>query len=598
MRTFSQILFSLLFICLMSACGMRKGNLRSDEADIVILYTTDIHGQLLNHDFITQKDDSCSLSNMSTLVKRERKANPDGVVLIDGGDLIEGSPSMYYYNYVAIRDPHLAIRVMNYLDYDAVVMGNHDFEPGEAIYRDHLLRDLEMPLLCANAIDTRSDRPMFKPYTIVERNGFRIAILGLTTAESHKLLSATAVPHLRFEYMLETARYWLDVIENKERPDMTILVAHSGSEKVARQSENGQTFYDGAFDVARSLPNIDLMLIGHDHQVRQDTIIGSSGNIIPVLQPASHSEEFGKVSLHLKSRENGHAEIARCDMERIPSINIPQDEEFNAYFQKDIEVVTYYLDKPLGMLNINAKGGESLIGPSELQSFIHGVQLSLSGADLSMASALSTFSEIMQGEVSMRTLFSLYRYENQLTKVWMKGSEIKQFLEYGYGRQFAQMTSFNDHLLAFRYDADGNIIMGRWGPELVMPQYYYTSCGGLNYDVDVSRPAGNKVIIHDLADGRPFDLNAQYVVCMSSFQAQGGGGYITNGLGWDDDERKYRTITSTNKDIRYFIAQFLLNSTDKTKAMYPVGSWKVIPNSWWAHAKDRDVEMLLPYIRK
>lgn len=586
-----------LSACLLSACGVGTAS-HPEEADLTFIFTTDLHGQMLNYDFLGKKADSTSLSNLSTLVKATRQDNPDGVVLLDCGDILDGSPAMYFYTYEAPEEQHLVVRAMNYLGYDAIEMGNHDFECGESIYRDQLQRAYKMPMLCANAIDSRTDKSMFRPYTIINRNGFKIAVLGLITPETYKMVSAPSIPHLRFDPMIESARRWMEILERQEKPDYTILLAHAGTERVTRQNEAGEGFYDGTYEVARQIDGIDLVLMGHDHQVRQDTIISNSGKMIPVLQPSSECDEFGRIDMHLRYNKGQHALVEQFDMQRIKAKSIPQDEEFNALFQPDIERVNEYLDKPLGRLNISSEGGASLVGPSELSSFIHSVQLTLSEADLSMASSLSTFTDIMAGDISMRTLFSLYRYENLLTKLWMTGSEVKEFLEYGYGRQYGLMQNSDDHLLAFRRDDNGEIIMGRWGPDLVMPQYNYTSCGGLNYEVDVTRPAGDRVRILNLADGRPFDPEATYTICMTSFQAQGGGGYITDGLGWDPNEIRYRTINETSKDIRYFIAQFLRNPSAHATEMHPVGAWKVVPEVWWRHAKERDIEMLLPYIRK
>lgn len=587
----------LVLLSVLTGCTTNTNNDMPEEADLTLIYTTDLHGQLLDYDYVHQQKDSTSLSNLATLVKQRRVADPDGVILLDNGDLIEGSPSMYYYNYAAIREPHLAIRVMNWLKYDAVEMGNHDFEPGEAIYLDHMLRDMKSPLLCANAIDSRTEEPMFKPYTVVTRKGFRIAVLGLVSADTHLWVSPSAIPHLRFDAMLQTARKWVDYIEQEEKPDLIVLLSHAGSERVLRHDDMGLGYYDGTIEVARQVQGIDIVLMGHDHQLVQDTLIDDYGKEIPVLQPNSHAEEFGLIDLHLRHVNKAHAEIVSCNMQRIDAKSLPEDEEYNQAFKDDIAKINKYLDKPIGALDFSIEGNESLVGPSPIMTLIHQVQLTLTGADISMASALSTFSEVLQGDITMRTLFSLYKYENQLVRLRMTGEEVKKFLEYGYGRQFAEMKHPDDHLLAFKYDNKGKIIMGKWGPELVMPQYFYTSCGGLNYEVDVTRPIGNRVRILGFADGRKFDLHQSYVVCMTSFQAQGGGGFTTQGLGWDEAEIKYRTITQTNKDVRLFIAEFLGNRQNGA-SMYPVGNWRVVPELWWQRSKDRDVELLLPYIRK
>lgn len=585
---------ALLATILIISCSKKASR---DEADVTLIYTTDVHGQLLNFDFLKQKPGTESMSNIMSYVRQCRKDNPNGTVLIDNGDLIEGCPSMYYYNYVNIRQEHLATRVLNYMGYDIVNLGNHDLEGGEAVYYDHLKSGFSMQLLSANAIDTRTDEPMFTPYCIIERKGYRIAILGLITPDVPLWIPLSKIPHLRFASMQESASYWIPIIEEREQPDLIIGLMHSGREEIKLQNEDGNDITDGAIITARSVRGFDALLIGHDHLVMTDTIINNFGDTIPVLQPANHAKEIGRMDLHLTQnvKSNGHVR-AEISMQRIVTAEIPADPDYDKTFRSEIDKINNFLDKSIEQPIAEMDGLKSLTGPSEIMDLIHSVQLSASYADISLASCMSSFSKIQGGILSMRQLFSIYKYENQMTKMWMTGDEIHRFLEFGYGRQFYQMTSASDHLLNFRLKANGDTIMGRFGPELVTPQYNFTSAAGINYEVDVRKPAGHRVTIKSMADGSAFLPERRYDVVLSSYQAAGGGGFLRQGLGWNTGEIERHTIITTVKDIRYFIQQYL-QGVSKGKNAPQLGQWQVVPTAWWAANCDRDAQLLAPYIK-
>ena len=590
-----SILLCLSALPLISSCGSDevRGN-----ADLSIVLTTDMHGAFLPYDFLRQTPDSNSMANVASLIKQVRTENPDGTILLDNGDLIEGTPAMYYYNYVAMREQHLASRVMNYLGYDAMTVGNHDLEGGESVYYDHLMRDYKMPWLGANAIDTRNDRPMFKPYAIIERKGLKIAILGLVTSEVPKWVPKLACPNLEFESMLTSASYWVPIIESTEKPDLLVGLFHAGSETVECKDGSEQTYLDGAIPVAQQVRGFDLILLGHDHQDRKDTIVNAYGDSIPVYQPSAHGEMVGRIDLcvHRNQRKaNGHLR-ADVVVQSVVTKNLPVDTDYMTNVEGVQQEVNGFLDNPIGAMSKRLDGSASLVGPSNIMDLVHSVQLSVSGADISMASCISNFTSIDGDALTMRQLFAIYKYENQVSKIWMSGYDVKRFLEFGYSRQFNQMRSADDHLLSFVCDNDGCVMTDRFGPVMLTPQYNFTSAAGINYTVDVSRKMGDRVTIHSMADGSPFELERRYNVVMSSYQAAGGGAFLPIGLGWNKEEIDFHTIYSTVRDMRYYINQYIREF--KTQPHVPLGEWQVVPQDWWQVAKERDLEILLPHLLK
>lgn len=578
-----------------SSCG---GDDQRGDSDLSIILTTDMHGAFLPYDFLRQEPDSNSMANVASLIRQVRSENPDGTILLDNGDLIEGTPAMYYYNYEAVREPHLASRVMNYLEYDAMTVGNHDLEGGESVYYDHLMRDYKMPWLGANAIDTRNDKPMFKPYAIIERKGLKIAVLGLVTCEVPKWVPKLAYPHLEFETMMMSANYWVPYIERTERPDLLIGLFHAGSETVESTDGNGWKFLDGAIPVTQKVRGFDLVLLGHDHLERQDTIVNDYGDSIAVYQPSAHGEMVGRIDLHVhrnQRKANGHLK-ADIVAKSVATKELPIDRDYMQNLVGVQDEVNAFLDNSIGAMPRQLDGSASLVGPSNIMDLVHSVQLSVSGADISMASCISNFTSIEGEALTMRQLFAIYKYENQISKIWMSGYDVKRFLEFGYSRQFNQMRSADDHLLSFVCDKDGQVMMDRFGPVMLTPQYNFTSAAGINYTVDVSKKIGERVTIHSMADGSPFQMEKRYNVVMSSYQAAGGGAFLPIGLGWNKEEIDFHTIYSTVRDMRFYINQYIREL--KNQSQVPLGQWQVVPQDWWQAAKDRDLEILLPHLIK
>lgn len=589
-------LLPLLAACLLWA-GCMGGQAPADPSDgehLVVLYTTDVHGAVLPFDFTQNKPLSTSLAHACSYIKEVREENPGSVILLDGGDLTQGNPAMYYYNYMAMRKPHMATRAANYLAYDAVVIGNHDFEAGEDTYLERLPRQFDMHLLAANVYDTRTDEPAFKPYVMLERQGYRIAVVGFVTPAIYQWLPKSVWPHLSFRDMLVTAEELVPRLLEEEKPDLVIGVFHAGSELYTlNEFHQPRTRMDGVIPTLMQVPGFDLALMGHDHESMATRIVNNFGDTIPILEPGDHAEQIGRADIFLSRDASGrlHKRIA---MSRVEVEGYPADPAFCQAFKDEYDAVNDFLDKPIGQLAETLDGAATLVGPSNLLDFIHDVQFEVTGADISFASALSSFEDIEAGDLTMRQIFAMYRYVNHVHKLWMTGADVKRFLEYGYARQFNRMLRPEDHLLGFRIGADGNIPVGRFGPELRTPQYNFTSARGIVYTVDVSQPAGQRVTIHSMANGQSFGMTHTYQVAINSYQASGGGGFLTEGLGWTIDDIAYHTITESSKDMYLYIADYI---RERGVVTPPSAScWHVEPAEWWSEAARRDRDYLMPYL--
>lgn len=582
-----------LSIAAMTLCACQS---KPDQADLVLLYTTDVHGACLHYDFKHDTLARTSLANVATYLHEVRQANPtNNVMLFDTGDFLQGQPSMYYYNYVDTTSLHVAAAIYNYLGYDAVGMGNHDIETGELVYFDRLPSQLSMPLLCANAIDQRTHRPMFRPYTVIERQGIRIAVLGMITPNIAAWLPKQLWPNLEFQDMVECARQWVPIIQTKEKPDLLIGLFHSGSDYTVNNSDLDTYMNEnGGIPAAIKVPGFDIVLCGHDHQECLTTITNEAGQQVTVLDAHTQASKVGRADIHLW--RDGNTENGTYNKQITTSLvqmkDYAPDPEFCAHFQPAVDKVNDYINKPLGYLSTTLHGEPSLYGPSMFMDFIHNVQLWATGADISMAAVLSPRDSVQAGPLTMRQLFTLYKYENLLFMVEMTGAEVKRYLEFGFDRQFNVMQSADDHLLVFLRDEKGEIARNSFGPRLVTPTFNYTSAAGIRYTLDLTKPQGERLTIHSMSDGTPFEPAKRYKVALNSYQASGGGDFLPIGLGWKKEELDRRLVSAEPKDVRGYVSDYITSHDTIVPSLR--GDWEIVPADWWKRGMETDRKFTNP----
>ncbi len=566
---------------------------RPAEADLVLLYTTDVHGACLHYDIRQDRPARTSLANVCTYVKQQREATPEAVMLFDTGDFLQGQPSMYYYNFVDTTSNHVAAEVYNYIGYDAIGMGNHDIETGESVYYRRLPSQLQMPLLCANAIDERTGKPMFTPYTIIERQGIRVAVLGMITPNIAAWLPKQLWPHLEFQDMVECAAQWVPIIQSKEKPDLLIGLFHSGSDYTVNDSDiDTYKNENGGIPAAIKVPGFDIVLCGHDHQINLATIVNTAGDTVQVLDAQTQAAKVGRADIHFSLDQKSGRYLKKITTELVDMKEVEPDPDFCAHFQPAVDSVNHYVNRPIGQITATLQGEPSLYGPSMFMDFIHDVQLWATDADVSFAAVLSPHDSVPTGALTMRQLFTLYKYENLLFKIRMTGAEIKKYLEFGFDRQFNVMKSASDHLLVFKYGEDGKILSNDFGPRLVTPTFNYTSAAGIRYTLDLSKPQDERLTIHSMSDGTPFDLEREYTVAINSYQASGGGDFIPVGLGWSKEELEARIISAEPKDVRRYVSDYIL--AKGTIEPHLRGDWQLVPTDWWQKGMATDKRFTNP----
>ncbi|MDZ7764511.1 MAG: 5'-nucleotidase [Melioribacteraceae bacterium] len=251
-----------------------------------------------------------------------------------------------------------------------------------------------------------------------------------------------------------------------------------------------------------------------------------------------------------------------------------------------------YVSRPIGELGKSISAQTAIFGDAEFSDLIHNIQLELTNADVSFTAPLSLNAELKQGSIYVRDMFNLYKYENLLYTMELSGKEIKDYLEFSYSLWFNEMENKDDHLLLFEKDDEGNIIWSeRSGTPMLKNRYYnFDSAEGIEYTVDLSKPIGERVTIHKFSDGRSFNENEIYEAAINSYRGNGGGNHLTKGAGIPHEQLSERVITSTEKDLRFYLMKWIEN--EENIEIEKSNNWKVIPQDWHETAAEKDREIL------
>lgn len=549
--------------------------------ELRILETSDVHGCFFPYDFINRCPMKGSLARISTYVKQLRETYGDNLLLFDNGDILQGQPTCYYCNYIKPEMENVAASVVNYLNYNAQTVGNHDIETGHDVY-DKWINEVKCPMLGANVIDAQTGNPYLKPYVIFEREGVKIAVIGMLTPAIPNWLNESLWKGLRFESIVKSARKWVKHVQENEHPDIIIGLFHSGREGGIKTDEYEE---DETLKTAREVAGFDVILNGHDHTMHKDVVRNVEGKHVLCLNPSSNALMVSDVKLTVKLSK-GKVVDKRVDGEVVKISNMDIDQDFVDHFQPQIDSVKAYVDRIIGKSEVTIRVRDSYFGSAPFSDFIHNLQLKITGADISFNAPLTYDSEIKKGDIRVSDMFNLYKYENQVYVLRMTGEEVRKHLEMSYDLWVNTMTSADDHIMLLNEYAKND--QQRFGFKNLA--FNFDSAAGIIYEVDVTKPNGEKVRIISMANGDPFDENKWYNVVMNSYRGNGGGEFLTQGAGIPHEELAKRRVFESEKDQRFYLTREI----EKMGVISPKANnnWRFVPEEWTAPAIERDMKLI------
>ena len=572
-------------VCILCSCGSHAPEEGEHRIDIYV--TNDVHGRYFDSLYVGSETKSSLLAVNEYMKGVREEKGTDNVLLIDVGDLLQGDNAAYYFNYVDTLTKHVSSRMAEYMGYDAMVVGNHDVETSHAVY-DRVRRQLDIPLLAGNAIRDDNGKPYFQPYAILEKGGVKVAVLGYTNPNIKAWLSREIWEGMHFEDLMKCVQADVDAVRKNENPQVVIVAAHSGTGK-----GDGSELESQGLDLLHSLSGVDFVLCSHDHRA---CVVDGDGCVL--LNSGSHCRKLahGSIVLDIKDGEvvskTVAGELVDIDKTRV-------DEEMREYFYKDYETVREFTLRKVGELDMPLDTRTSFVGMNDYMNLIHVLCLSCEPAQLSFAAPLTFNGHVDAGTVIYNDLFTIYPYENQIFVVRMKGREIENYLEYSY-EQWINTWQPGGRVLKIQQKEDQRTSSAKWS--FVNRSYNFDSLGGAFYTVDVTKPYGDRVEITSLADGTPFDPEADYNVAMTSYRANGGGDLMREGAGIDTNRLDER-IVERYPEVRELLYNYFSGHRDMEGEIAPVtsdelsypsviGAWKFVPEDIAAPALAKDFKLL------
>ncbi len=568
MNRHTLLLFLSIILISIQGCAPK-----SDELHIVT--TGDVHGRFFSIDYSSDKPQS-SLEAVKCYTDSLRSRYGAGnVLLLDAGDILQGDNTAYYFNYVDTVSEHIYPRIADYMGYDAVTLGNHDIETGHAVY-DRVTAQLEnrgIPTLSGNIVNASDGQPYFPYYTMVNKGGRKIAVLGFNNANIKAWLPEHLWSGLNFVDLMECVQQRVDEVRATKNPDLLIVVVHSGT-----GLGDGSMLENQSLDLLHSLKGVDILVGAHDHRPYTETYNGCI-----YIDGGARAQAAGHATINFKTGSRT-VEIARMDRNR-------RDVKMEETFASEIGKVREFTNAKVGALAMELRSDAALGGMCDYINLLQTVQLDETGADISFAAPIGSGRLAKAGKIVVNDLFKIYPYENQLFVLSLSGKEIKDYLEYSYGEWLA--PECRNHLLGIQEKADERTGNTRWS--LTGRSYNFDAAAGLIYTVDINKPQGKRVSIKSLANGEKFNPDSWYNVAMTSYRATGGGDLLIKGAGIPADELSARVV-SRHIEIRELIKRFFLNRREVTpESAYDaerLGSWKFIPETKASELFEKDRELL------
>ena len=545
-----------------------------------VMGTTDLHGNVFNWDYFTDKEfddkahNDIGLAKISTLVDQVRAAKGRrNTLLIDAGDTIQGTQLSYYYAKV---DPitkaggpvHPMAQAMNAIGYDAAALGNHEFNYGIPVLRK-FEEQCDFPLLGANALDAKTLRPAFAPYSMhrlrtPHGKDVRVAILGLTNPGIAIWDKANVSGKMVFPGLEEQAAKWVPKLRSMGA-DVVVVSAHSGSSGTSSYGDQLPHIENAAGLVAEQVPGIDAILVGHAHTEIPEYRVKNkeTGKDVVLSEPLKWGQRLTLFDFDLVW-EKGRWVVEKVGAQVLNSNTVAEDPEITGLLADEHEKVVAYVNQVIGTSTAAMTTADAPWKDEPIIDLINVVQAetvkaALAGGAhaalpvLSQASCFSRTARIPAGAISIKDAAGLYPFENTLEARLMTGAQLKEYLEYS-AKYYVQTAAGAPVDTALLTNAGGT------------PDYNYDAVSGLTYEIDIAKPAGSRIVNLSF-EGKPLDPAAQFVLAVNNYRASGGGAFphVANA----------QQLWANSDEIRNTIIQWVTAKGTVDPGLFASVDWKL-----------------------
>ena len=520
------------------------------RAQITILSTTDLHGNIYPIDYNTNQPDVRGLARVATVVKQTRIAKPD-LLLLDSGDTIQGTPLTFYHAKINNAAPDPMMAVMSAIGYDAMTVGNHEYEFGWDVL-NKARSEARFPWLSANTYKKGTDETYFQPFIIKQVNTVRIGILGLTTPGMPSLDDpARYYSKIEVRDPVNEAKKWTGVLREKERVDLVVIAMHMGLEADLQAGElfPGQMPNENAaLAIAHQVPGVDVILMGHTHREVPSLYM----NGVLLAQSDKWGRSVARVDLYLeKTSAAARWRVAAKSARTIPvGDQVEPDPEIIRIAEPYHRETQAWLDQVIGDSAVELRAGEERFRDTAILDLVLRVQLEAGNADVSTAMSLNPKARIPKGPVTARDIIGLYEYEATPIVIEVTGKQLREALEHS-ARHFG----------AYRPDKPLSELTDER-----FPPYTYDVAEGIDYELDISKPIGDR-IRNMRFRGKQVEPTQKLRLATITFRVNGGAGYTMF--------KDARVIWRSGKELRELIIDWVKRNVHIPTTA--TNNWRLLP---------------------
>lgn len=560
-----MLVFALI-VQFVSPVSLKTAYAQTQEKHIQILATSDLHGMFYPWDYASDASvTKGSMTKISTFVKQLRQQNPN-TILIDNGDTIQGNSSSLFFK----EEVHPMMLGMNEMGYDTFTLGNHEFNYGMQTIEKVTSNLKNTTMLCGNVYKPNGER-LGAPYKIVEKDGVKIAIIGMVTPHitkwDRKNLEGYTVTN-----PIEEAKKVIEEIKSKNLADIFIASVHMG-----KDSEYGNG--DSAADMAKAIPELSLIIAGHAHS----KINGDVVNNALITEPGKGGEQLSVAELTLQN-DNGKYKVTGKTSKIVDITDIADDEALKGKFEPYHQKALTYARVVIGKL----EGGQ--LAPTEEFKGITQAQLEDSAVvdlilktqmyyaeasgkipagahHVSAAALFSPKANIIPGEIKRADTAKVYEYDNKLVTIKVTGEQLKRYMEWS----MAYYNTFKPGDLTISFNEKIRI-------------YNYDMFSGIKYDVNISKDPGNRVENLTYLDGKKLESSDTIYLTVNDYRGnttllnEQSGLYKGEKVETIFDILSDPVLSSSNQpitDVRELIGEYIINVKGGVVKPEVDNNWKV-----------------------
>ena len=471
----------------------------ADTTHLVLVATTDVRGQVTDWDYVHSAPDPGGLARVAAVLDSLRGAYPGRVVVLDAGDAVTGTPFGSYFVYVAPRTPNPVIDAMNALQYDAVTLGEHDFDAGMPALNQRLTA-ATFSVVNANlrVLGGREDTLAFRPFAIIERTGVKVAVAGFTTPGA--MVWNRDQFHGRFRLDRIAASAPQVLAEMRRDADVTVVLAHTGLDEFSTYDTTGIGPENAGLALAMGKVRPDIVVLGHTGRTIVDSVVGG----VHFVQPGHDAERVAIVHLDLVQRDGRWVPV-RIIAQSMALDRIKPPAGITRRLQDEHRVVLTWVNELLGSALGGMRATLGRVQDTPVIEWLTDVLRRRSGADLASTPVYDTRSGFDVGDITRRQVLGLYPPDYTLRSVRISGDQLRAYLERSARYFYVDST-------------------GRVATNLYVPAATQEIVGGAEYVIDLEGAPGDR--IRDLqVRGRPVTAADTFTLALSSYRQTGTGGY-------------------------------------------------------------------------